>query len=88
MSSEPHPSHDADFLLLFDTLLESEEVGEGRASHPLEDDEKGLLDRMARGVCSKDERKSAIDLLVSNREAMEYFADAMRAGSSREGGNR
>ena len=78
--SEPNirPSEFDDFVLLTDFFEALEESAAGRASTPLEDRERELLDRMADGNCSREEKAVAVDLLVSNREAMDYFASALK----------
>ena len=77
MNDESNPSIDDELRFFLEALDEADDSAEGRACFPLSENDRALLDRMAGGRCSKDERKVAIDLLVSNREAMEYFACAM-----------
>jgi hypothetical protein len=77
MNAETNPLIENELRFFLDVFDEADETAEGRACFPLAENDCALLDRMARGQCGKEERKTAIDLLVSNREAMEYFACAL-----------
>lgn len=78
MNSIHNSDPDADFILLSELLFSSEDFAEGRASSPLADEEKDLLRRVAHGESGKEERETMIRLVVSNREAMDYFASTLR----------
>ena len=73
-------SDNTDDFRAFNLLL-NESMGEmasARACIPLEPEEEELLERMASGKCNNTERKTVVDMLVSNSEAMEYFAAALK----------
>lgn len=68
-----------DFLTFNMLLTEAMgEIASARACIALEPEEEELLERMASGRCTTTERKTVVDMLVSNSEAMEYFAAALK----------
>ena len=77
-----------DFRLLTDLLDEVEDVAAGRAAIPLSDEERESLDKLAEGDCDKSERGNLINKLVSNSEAMSYFAEALKVQESKRKQNR
>lgn len=77
-----------DFRLLTDLLDEVEDVAAGRAAIPLSDEDRARLDKLAEGDCDKSERGNLINQLVSNSEAMNYFAEALKVQETKRKQNR
>ena len=75
-----------DFILLTELAEQLQESASGRASVPLTEEEMALLNRMAAGECGENEKSRVVEMLVSNRDAMEFFAGALKGrGQAGEG---
>lgn len=71
-----------EFLILSELLDLGDETGEARAAAPLSDEEKELLQKLARGACNKDEKKKATVLAASNATAMEFLAECIKKAAT------
>jgi hypothetical protein len=67
-----------EFKILSQFLDSFEGETEGRATHDLSDDERGMLTRIADGSSTSADRDTALSVLVENRTAMEYLAGLLR----------
>ena len=78
MDSENTSQETDDFRIFSELFAEMQDQVGGRASYPLEEGDKALLNRMADGLCSKEEREKAIEMVVANQEAMSYLASSLK----------
>lgn len=66
-----------DFLALTAMLEEFDEVAEGRGTKKLSEDDKQLLQSLARGNCKKKDMEKATRLAASNIKAIEFLAKCL-----------